>query len=84
VDPTGRFAYVANFVGAVSTYSIGPDGALTQRREFRCAIVPLGNNIFTFKAGGTGTDLTGLTNPVTLVLTIGIDSGSTAVTAQSQ
>ena len=26
-------------------------------------IVPLGNNIFTFKAEGTGVDLTGLTNP---------------------
>jgi len=45
-------------------------------------IVPLGNNIFTFKAEGTGVDLTGLTNPVTAVLTIGIDSGSTAATAQ--
>jgi hypothetical protein len=26
-------------------------------------IVPLGNNIFTFKAEGTGVDLTGLTTP---------------------
>ena len=40
-------------------------------------IVPLGNNIFTFKAEGKGVDLTGLTNPVTVVLTIGIDSGTT-------
>jgi DNA-binding beta-propeller fold protein YncE len=47
-------------------------------------IVPLGNNIFTFKAEGTGVDLTGLINPVTVVLTIGIDSGGTAVTAQFQ
>jgi hypothetical protein len=47
-------------------------------------IVPLGNNIFTFKAEGTGVDLTGLTNPVTVVLTIGDDAGSTAVTAQFQ
>ena len=45
-------------------------------------IVPLGNNIFTFKAEGTGVDLTGLTNPVTVVLTIGIDSGTTAVMAR--
>jgi hypothetical protein len=44
-------------------------------------IVPLGNNIFTFKADGKGVDLTGLTNPVTVGLTIGIDSGSTAVRA---
>ena len=47
-------------------------------------IVPLGNNIFTFKAEGTGVDLTGLTNPVTVVLTIGIDTGATTVTAQFQ
>jgi hypothetical protein len=45
-------------------------------------IVPLGNNIFTFKAEGTGVDLTDLTNPVTVVLTIGIDSGSTAAIAE--
>jgi hypothetical protein len=47
-------------------------------------IVPLGNNIFTFKAEGRGVDLTGLTNPVTVVLTIGNDTGSTAVIAQFQ
>ncbi len=41
-------------------------------------IVPLGNNIFIFKAEGRGVDLTGLTNPVTVVLTIGNDTGSTA------
>jgi hypothetical protein len=45
-------------------------------------IVPLGNNIFTFKAEGTGANFTGLTNPVTVVLTIGINTGSTTVTAQ--
>jgi hypothetical protein len=45
-------------------------------------IVPLGNNIFTFKAEVTRVDLTGLANPVSVVLTIGNDSGSTAVTAQ--
>jgi hypothetical protein len=47
-------------------------------------IAPLGNNIFTFKAEGTGVDLTGLTNPVTVVLIIGIDSGSTKAIAQFQ
>jgi hypothetical protein len=30
----------------------------------------------------TGVDFTGLTNPVTVGVTIGIDSGSTTVTAQ--
>jgi hypothetical protein len=52
--------------------------------KLKAQIVPLGNNIFTFNAEGKGGDLTGLTNPVTVVLTIGINSGSTAVTAQFQ
>ena len=45
-------------------------------------IVPLGNNMFIFKAEGTGVDLTGLTNPVTVVPTIGDDAVSTNATAQ--
>jgi hypothetical protein len=175
VDPTGKFAYVANFFGNnISGYSIGSDGALTpvpgspfaaginpasvaisplvpfasssakleiSARGFdlnesftlgantnginpvtekvtlqigsfsvtipagsfkqiphgkfafegvingvslEVQIVPLGNNIFTFKAEGRGVDLTGLTNPVTVVLTIGIDSGSTTAIAEFQ
>jgi hypothetical protein len=40
-------------------------------------IVPLGNNFFTFDAVGAGVDLTGLTNPVAVVLTIGVNAGST-------
>ena len=47
-------------------------------------IVPLGNNMFTFKAEGSGVDLTGLTNPVTVGLTIGIHTGTTTVTPQYQ
>jgi hypothetical protein len=46
--------------------------------------VPLGDNIFTFKAEGKGVDLTDLTNPVTVVLTIGDDTGSAAVTAHTR
>jgi DNA-binding beta-propeller fold protein YncE len=45
-------------------------------------IVHLGNKIFIFKAEGKGVDLTDLTNPVTVVLTIGDDTGSTAVRAE--
>jgi hypothetical protein len=45
-------------------------------------IVPLGNNTFTFKAEGTGLDLSGLSNPITVVMTIGINSGTTTVTAE--
>jgi hypothetical protein len=42
-------------------------------------IVPLGNNMFTFQAQGTDVDLTGLTKPVTVVLTIGINTSTTTV-----
>jgi 6-phosphogluconolactonase len=45
-------------------------------------IVALGNNIFALAAESKGVDLTGLTNPVTVVLTVGANSGSTDVTAQ--
>ena len=64
--PHGRFA----FEGVINGVSL------------EVQIVHLGNNIFTFKAEGKHVDLTGLTNPVTVVLTIGDDTGSTAVTAQ--
>jgi hypothetical protein len=46
-------------------------------------IVALGNNIFALATESKGVNLTGLTNPVTVVLTIGIDTGSTTVTAHS-
>ena len=68
LNPNGRFA----FQGVLNGVSM------------QVQIVPLGNNIFTFKAQGTGVDLTGLFNPVTVLLTIGIDSGTTTVTAQFQ
>jgi DNA-binding beta-propeller fold protein YncE len=66
--PHGRFA----FEGVINGVSL------------EVQIVPLGNNIFTFKAEGKGVNLTGLTNPVTVVLTIGNDTGNTAVAAQFQ
>jgi hypothetical protein len=47
-------------------------------------IVHLGNNIFTFKAEGTGVDLTGLTNPVTVVLTIGDNTGTTTASGRGK
>ena len=47
-------------------------------------IVSLGNNIFRLAAVGTGVNLTGLTNPVTVVLTIGIDSGTINVAHYTQ
>ena len=57
------------------------DGAINGA-GLRVQIVPLGNKIFTFKAEGTGSDFTGLTNPVTVVLTIGINTGTTTAVAQ--
>jgi DNA-binding beta-propeller fold protein YncE len=45
-------------------------------------IVPLGNKIFTLNAVSRDAALTGRTNPVTVVLTIGINSGTTTVTAR--
>ncbi len=68
LNPNGRFA----FQGVINGVSM------------QVQIVPLSNNMFTFKAEGTGVDLTGLFNPVTVVLTIGDDFGSTSVTAQFQ
>jgi DNA-binding beta-propeller fold protein YncE len=67
-NPNGRFAFQRVINGV----------------NLQFQIVPLGNNIFTFMAEGTGVNLTGLTNPVTVVLTIGDDTGSTAVSAQFQ
>jgi lactonase family protein with 7-bladed beta-propeller len=64
--PQGRFSFEGTINGA----------------SLQVQIVPLGNNIFTFKAEGTGVNLTGLTNPVTVVLTIGIDSGTTIAMAR--
>jgi hypothetical protein len=68
LNPYGRFA----FQGTINGLSL------------QVQIAPLGNDIFTFKAEGTGVDLTGLTNPVTVVLTIGSDSDTRTVTAQSR
>jgi len=69
------------------SFKLNPDGTFffhggINGVSMKVQIVPLGNNIFTFNAVGTGVDLTGLTNPVTVVVTIGDDTGSTAVTAQ--
>ncbi len=45
-------------------------------------IAPLGGSSFAFLAEGSGANLAGTTNPVTIGLTIGDDTGSTTVTAQ--
>src|SRR5260370_39266491 len=48
--------------------------------QFR--IVPVGGNSYTLQAEGSGANLTGISNPVTVTLTIGDDSGSTQITAE--
>jgi hypothetical protein len=45
-------------------------------------INPTGGSSFTLQAEGSGANLTGISNPVTVTLTIGDDSGSTQITAQ--
>ncbi len=45
-------------------------------------IADLGVGMFEFKAEGTGADLTGTVNPVTVKLIIGDDGGSASVTAE--
>jgi hypothetical protein len=86
-----------NLILQIGTFSVTiPSGSFEQIRHDRFGfegtiddvrlevqIVPLGNNLFTFQAEGGGVDLTGLTNPVTVLLTIGIDSGTTTVDAVS-
>jgi len=44
-------------------------------------IVSLGGNSYSVQVDGSGVDLTGLTNPVTLTLTIGNNTGTTSVNA---
>jgi hypothetical protein len=73
IIPAGSFTHVFGgfkFEGAINGVRLGVQ------------IVPLGNNLFTFKAVGRGVDLTSLTNPVTVVLTIGINTGTTTVLAR--
>jgi hypothetical protein len=47
-------------------------------------IAPTGNSSFAFKVTAAGVNLSGLTNPIPVVLTIGDDTGSTAATADFQ
>jgi hypothetical protein len=58
------------------------DGVM-DRVSLSVRIRPLGNQMFRFDAVGTRVDLTCLTNPVTVVLTIGINSGTTTVRPSS-
>ncbi len=45
-------------------------------------IIPTGGKSYTLEAQGSGANLGGISNPVTVTLTIGNDTGSTQITAQ--
>lgn len=53
-----------------------------KRRKFNGFKPYLGVGMFEFKAEGTGADLTGTVNPVTVTLIIGDDGGSATATAK--
>jgi DNA-binding beta-propeller fold protein YncE len=66
-DSFNHFPEGSEFVGVINGVSL------------RVVIWQLDNNSFTFAAGGIGVDLTGLTNPVTVVLTTGLNIGTTTI-----
>jgi len=47
-------------------------------------IAPLGGSSYQIQVDASGVDLTGLTNPVSVTLTIGSNTGTTSVTAHFQ
>jgi hypothetical protein len=47
-------------------------------------IAPMSGNSYSFKAEGSGANLSGTTNSVTVTLTIGDDKGATTATAQNE
>jgi hypothetical protein len=50
--------------------------------ELEVQIVPLGNNTYQFKAEGEPVDFGAISNPVTVMLVIGNDTGSTSINAE--
>jgi Beta-propeller repeat len=57
---------------------------VTSGVRMEAQIVPLRQNSFAMMAEGVGVNLTGLTNPVTVVLSIGDDTGSTSAERRLQ
>ena len=82
----------------VGNYSVTiPKGSFTQTHKgayvyegtiggvaLEVRIAPLSANRYTFQAEGRGANLAGTTNPVTVGLTIGDDSGATTASAESK
>jgi hypothetical protein len=65
-DKQGRFTFAGTINGV----------------KLKVTMTPRGDHRYTFEAEGERADLTGITNPVTVILTIGDDSGSTPVKAE--
>jgi len=83
----GRGAFVTTI--PAGSFHAGPHGQFTFEGTIdgvalQIRIAPVSRTQFRFQAEGTGADLSGVENPVTVTLTIGDDSGTTIVTAQIQ
>jgi YVTN family beta-propeller protein len=68
------------------SFKAGPKGTFTFEGTIsgvalQIRIAPLGGNSYSIQAEGSGANLTGITNPVTVGLTIGRNAGTTSVTA---
>ena len=68
------------------SFKTGPKGTFTFEGTIngvalQIRIVPLGGNSYSVQVDGSGVDLTGLTNPVTVTLTVGNNTGTTPVNA---
>ena len=75
--PAGSFHQLPNGAKKGSYVFSGAIGGVSLSIQ----IVPLGGNSYQFKATGSPVDLTTITNPVTVTLTIGNDTGTAPVYA---
>jgi hypothetical protein len=78
--PAGSFHQLTRGSKAGGYVFEGAIGGVTLEAQ----IVPLGNNSFQFKAEAQPVDLTALSNPVTVTITIGDDAGTSSVAADFQ
>jgi hypothetical protein len=81
----GTAAFCTTISGG--SFHAGPKGQFTFEGTMNgvaleVRIAPVSSTQFTFQVEGTGANLAGIANPVTVALTIGDDSGSTTVTAE--
>jgi len=70
------------------SFQAGRKGTFTYEGEINGAklelrLAPTGTNAYTIQAEASGVDLTTLTNPMAVTLTIGNNSGTTSTTGDS-